>query len=95
MELACAFIQKTAVEKALPELDKRLVADYEIRKQARQEGRRYYDSMVLTYQVSLMFISVQILRTLYTGGVSQEISSTPLHSRLKQYFSNISHNISS
>ncbi|XP_072931342.1 CCR4-NOT transcription complex subunit 1 isoform X2 [Epargyreus clarus] len=50
MELACAFIQKTAVEKALPELDKRLMSDYEMRKIARQEGRRYYDQMVLTYQ---------------------------------------------
>uniref|UniRef100_A0A2A4JSL1 CCR4-NOT transcription complex subunit 1 n=1 Tax=Heliothis virescens TaxID=7102 RepID=A0A2A4JSL1_HELVI len=50
MELACAFIQKTAVEKALPELDKRLLSDYEMRKLARQEGRRYYDPMVLSYQ---------------------------------------------
>ncbi|XP_059059892.1 CCR4-NOT transcription complex subunit 1-like isoform X2 [Achroia grisella] len=50
MELACAFIQKTAVEKALPELDKRLMNDYEIRKIARQEGRRYYDPVVLSYQ---------------------------------------------
>ncbi|KAJ2954200.1 hypothetical protein O0L34_g2438 [Tuta absoluta] len=50
MELACAFIQKTAVEKALPELDKRLMNDYEMRKLARQEGRRYYDPIVLTYQ---------------------------------------------
>ncbi|XP_061382387.1 CCR4-NOT transcription complex subunit 1 isoform X1 [Danaus plexippus] len=50
MELACAFIQKTAVEKALPELDKRLMNDYEMRKIARQEGRRYYDPIVLTYQ---------------------------------------------
>ncbi|XP_013136530.1 PREDICTED: CCR4-NOT transcription complex subunit 1 isoform X2 [Papilio polytes] len=50
MELACAFIQKTAVEKALPELDKRLMNDYEIRKQARIENRRYYDPIVLTYQ---------------------------------------------
>lgn len=50
MELACAFIQKTAVEKALPELDKRLMNDYEMRKLARQEGRRYYDTMVFTYQ---------------------------------------------
>lgn len=49
MELACAFIQKTAVEKALPELDKRLMNEYEMRKLARQEGRRYYDQM-LTYQ---------------------------------------------
>ncbi|XP_013184897.1 CCR4-NOT transcription complex subunit 1 isoform X2 [Amyelois transitella] len=50
MELACAFIQKTAVEKALPELDKRLMNDYELRKLARQEGRRYFDPVVLTYQ---------------------------------------------
>lgn len=50
MELACAFIQKTAVEKALPELDKRLMNDYEMRKIARQEGRRYYDPIVVTYQ---------------------------------------------
>ncbi|XP_030040329.1 CCR4-NOT transcription complex subunit 1 isoform X2 [Manduca sexta] len=50
MELACAFIQKTAVEKALPELDKRLMNDYEMRKIARQEGRRYYDAMVVSYQ---------------------------------------------
>ncbi|XP_028158928.1 CCR4-NOT transcription complex subunit 1 isoform X2 [Ostrinia furnacalis] len=50
MELACAFIQKTAVEKALPELDKRLLNDYEMRKIARQEGRRYYDPIVLAYQ---------------------------------------------
>lgn len=50
MELACAVVQKTAVEKALPQLDKRLLSDYEIRKIARQEGRRYYDAMVLAYQ---------------------------------------------
>lgn len=39
MELACAFVQKTAVEKAIPEIDKRLINEYEMRKQARQEGR--------------------------------------------------------
>lgn len=38
-ELACAYIQKTAVEKALPEIDKRLMAEHELRKLARQEGR--------------------------------------------------------
>lgn len=53
MELACAFIQKTAVEKALPELDKRLMNDYENRKIARQEGRRYFDPIVLSYQTEL------------------------------------------
>lgn len=39
MELACAFVQKTAVEKAIPEIDKRLMSEYELRKMARQEGR--------------------------------------------------------
>lgn len=38
-ELACAFIQKTAIEKAIPEIEKRLAADFEVRKIARQEGR--------------------------------------------------------
>lgn len=49
-ELACVFIQKTAMEKATQEIDKLLSGDYEARKQARQEGRRYYDTAVLTYQ---------------------------------------------
>lgn len=39
MELACAFVQKTAVEKAIPEIDKRLMSEYELRKIARNEGR--------------------------------------------------------
>lgn len=39
MELACAFVQKTAVEKAILEIDKRLLSEYELRKMARQEGR--------------------------------------------------------
>lgn len=39
MELASAFIQKTATEKAIPEIDKRLMSEYELRKIARQEGR--------------------------------------------------------
>ena len=39
MELACTFIQKTAIEKAIPEIDKRLVTEYEVRKIARQDGR--------------------------------------------------------
>lgn len=54
MELACAIIQKTAVEKALPELDKRLMNDYDLRKIARQEGRRYFDTFVLNYQADRM-----------------------------------------
>lgn len=39
MELGCAFIQKTAIEKAIPETDKRLSTEYELRKMARADGR--------------------------------------------------------
>lgn len=71
MELACAFIQKTAVEKALPELDKRLMNDYEIRKLARQEGRRYYDPIVLTYQTERI---PERVRLRVGGPTDQQIS---------------------
>lgn len=54
VELACCFIQKSAVEKALPEMDKRLATDFELRKLARNEGRRYCDPTVLTYQAERM-----------------------------------------
>ena len=53
-ELACAFIQKTSMEKAIPEIDKRLVEEFELRKQARSEGRRYCNPAALTYQVERM-----------------------------------------
>lgn len=39
MELACTIVQKTAVEKAIPEIDKRLASEYELRRIARKEGR--------------------------------------------------------
>jgi len=54
VELACAFIQKKAVEKALPEIDKRLNVEIELRKHARKEGRRYCDPVALTYQSERM-----------------------------------------
>lgn len=54
MELACAFIQKTAVEKAIPEIDKRLMTEYDLRKLARQENRRYCDPVALNYQMERM-----------------------------------------
>lgn len=54
VELACCYIQKTAVEKAIPEIDKKLSAEYEIRKSARSEGRRYCDPVALTYQAERM-----------------------------------------
>merc|ERR1719318_2435903 len=54
VELACAFIQKKAVEKAIPEIDKRLSAEIELRKHARKENRRYCDPVALTYQAERM-----------------------------------------
>lgn len=46
MELACAFVQKTAIEKVVLEIDKRLMNEFELRKIARQENRRYFDPLV-------------------------------------------------
>merc|ERR1719234_2819719 len=54
VELACAFIQKKAVEKAIPEIDKRLNVEIELRKMARKEGRRHCDPVALTYQAERM-----------------------------------------
>ncbi|XP_064641680.1 CCR4-NOT transcription complex subunit 1-like isoform X3 [Lineus longissimus] len=67
-ELACAFIQKTAVEKALPEMDKRLATEFELRKHARNEGRRYCDPVVLTYQAERMPEQIR----LKVGGVTPQ-----------------------
>ncbi|XP_023027069.1 CCR4-NOT transcription complex subunit 1 isoform X2 [Leptinotarsa decemlineata] len=66
MELACAFVQKTAVEKAIPEIDKRLGGDYDCRKAARQDGRRFCDPVALTYQAERMPETVR----LKVGGIS-------------------------
>ncbi|XP_063227280.1 CCR4-NOT transcription complex subunit 1 isoform X2 [Bacillus rossius redtenbacheri] len=68
MELACAFIQKTAIEKAIPEIDKRLLNEFELRKHARNEGRRYCDPQVLTYQAERMPEQIR----LKVGGVSPQ-----------------------
>lgn len=54
MELVCAFIQKTSAEKALAELDKRLMNDYEMRKSARIENRRHFDNSVMNYHSERM-----------------------------------------
>lgn len=54
VELVCAFIQKSAIEKCQPEIDKLMQNDYDMRKQARQEGRRYCDPHALTYQAERM-----------------------------------------
>ncbi|XP_055592408.1 CCR4-NOT transcription complex subunit 1 [Uranotaenia lowii] len=66
MELVSAFIQKTAIEKVVPEMDKLLATDYELRKIARQDGRRYCDASVLTYQAERMPERIR----LSVGGVS-------------------------
>lgn len=54
MELACAIVQKTAVEKAIPEIDKKLCSEYELRRIARKDGRCYCDALALTYQAERM-----------------------------------------
>lgn len=64
--IACAFIQKTAAEKAVIEMDKRLAPEYDARKVARTEGRRYCDPMVLTYQAERMPEQIR----LKVGGVT-------------------------
>lgn len=67
MELACAFVQKTAIEKAIPEMDKRLLNDIELRKIARQEGRRYFDPLY-KYQAERMPEQIR----LKMGGVTPQ-----------------------
>ncbi|XP_063987616.1 CCR4-NOT transcription complex subunit 1 [Diachasmimorpha longicaudata] len=67
MELACAFVQKTAIEKAMPEMDKRLLNEMELRKLARQEGRRYVDPLV-KYQAERIPEQIR----LKTGGVTPQ-----------------------
>jgi len=54
VELASAFIQKTAVERAIPEMDKRLATDFDARKATREKGIRYCEPVVLTYQAERM-----------------------------------------
>nr|CAB3232164.1 CCR4-NOT transcription complex subunit 1 [Phallusia mammillata] len=68
VELACCFVQKTAVERAINDIDKRLANEYELRKHARQEGRRYCDPVVLTYQAERMPEQIR----LKVGGVTQQ-----------------------
>ncbi|XP_048577201.1 CCR4-NOT transcription complex subunit 1 isoform X2 [Nematostella vectensis] len=65
-ELACSFIQKTAVEKVLPEMDKRLATEFDVRRHARSEGRRYCDPVILTYQAERMPEQIR----LKVGGVN-------------------------
>ncbi|CAG5118083.1 unnamed protein product, partial [Candidula unifasciata] len=50
VEICANYIQKLAVERVGAEMDKKLAPEFEARKAARQEGRRYCDPQVLTYQ---------------------------------------------
>ena len=68
IDLACCFLQKSAVEKATMELDKRLTPDYDARRKARAEGRRYCDSLALAVQVERMPLPIRL-----------EVGSTPPH----------------
>uniref|UniRef100_A0A8B9TRK0 CCR4-NOT transcription complex subunit 1 n=1 Tax=Anas platyrhynchos TaxID=8839 RepID=A0A8B9TRK0_ANAPL len=54
MEQAAAQLAQDNCELAGPEMDKRLATEFELRKHARQEGRRYCDPVVLTYQAERM-----------------------------------------
>lgn len=60
VELVCAFIQKWAIEKAIPEIDKALMNEYDHRKMARQEGRQFCDHNVLTYQAERIPIQIRL-----------------------------------
>merc|ERR1719278_1759778 len=54
VELACAFVQKKAIEKAIQEIDKHIKNEIDARILARKEGRRYCDPIALTYQAERM-----------------------------------------
>lgn len=47
IELATNYIVKSACERALPEMDKRMESEYSARKVARGEGRTYADPVAL------------------------------------------------
>lgn len=46
IELAQCYIIKFAVERAVPELERRLAAEFEMRRRAKSDGRRYQDPTV-------------------------------------------------
>ena len=54
LELCVAFTQKSAIEKALVEIEKKLSTEFDLRRHARNENRRYCDPKVLTYQAERM-----------------------------------------
>src|SRR5262245_21581556 len=54
VELAQSFIVKSAAEKALTEIDKRLAAEFEMRRMAKLENRTYADNQALKFQKERM-----------------------------------------
>jgi CCR4-NOT transcription complex subunit 1 len=60
VELVCSFIQKWAIEKAIPDIDKALMTEYEVRKMARQEGRQFCDHTVLAYQAERIPMQIRL-----------------------------------
>ncbi|VDP15420.1 unnamed protein product [Soboliphyme baturini] len=54
IELAQCYIVKSAAEKALLEIDKRLAHEFEMRRVARAENRQYYDTQMLKIQEERM-----------------------------------------
>ena len=68
VELACAFVQKKAIEKAIPEIDKKLAEEFELRMKAKAEGRRYCDQVAHTYQSERMPEAIR----LKVGGITNQ-----------------------
>jgi len=54
LELARAFVVKTAVERASADIDKLLQNDYELRRSARIEGHQYFDPESLAFHTKLV-----------------------------------------
>ena len=51
IDFACCFVQKSTVEKATVELDKRLSPEYDLRRKARSGGKMYYDLTSYNYHL--------------------------------------------
>lgn len=60
VELAQSFIVKSAAEKSLAEIDKRLAAEFELRRIARMEGRTHADPQALKFQKERMPESIRL-----------------------------------
>lgn len=60
VELVCCFIQKWSIEKAIPEIDKALATECDVRKMARQEGRTFCDHTVLAFQAERIPMQIRL-----------------------------------